>query len=491
MTHPPQRLPHISRDPVTIFWNGTPVRGLNGDTIAATLYSQGFHDFTRSRKFHHPRGLSGSFTAGHLASVQGLPHCRLDRVDTTDGLHVEMENVWPSSKVDLLNVARLIPRKMVRAGFEHPRFIPDGSVAWRLWEKLLWTIAGEAHPPAPDGGSAIAGRRMACDTLVIGGGPAGLEAARSATGDVVLVTRSRDLGGMAFGTDAVSQKLPDTVTVLSDHEVYGLFDHGRIAMAAANDPEQPGVLIEAGQVILATGQRSVPPLVSGAALPGVLDARTALHLAARHGVVPGRQVVVIGTPAGRKVADRLSALGCTIVDFIDVTQVDRIEGRASVSAVRVGGRRLACDAIVHAGPWRSDPSLPFQAGADGDLRLMAGALPDHVTLAGSCATPDEPISFGRALDRRALVCPCMDVTVDEILDMVDSGISHVEELKRRTTCGMGTCQGVPCWDYLAAVVAQATGRSVAQIGHPTHRPPRAALTIGQAAGLVDVTEVDP
>ena len=48
---------------------------------------------------------------------------------------------------------------------------------------------------------------------------------------------------------------------------------------------------------------------------------------------------------------------------------------------------------------------------------------------------------------------------------------------------MGPCQGVPCWDLLAHVVAIATGRSAEEIGHPTYRPPGAALTLAQAAGL--------
>lgn len=490
MTFSEHRLPHVSAEPVSIFWNGRSVRGLQGDTVAALLYGQGVRAFTRSRKFHQPRGLSGAFAAGHLAAVNGVPHCRLDRITTKLGQRVKTENVWPSAGFDLLNMARLLPRRMSRAGFEHPRFIPDSSPAWKLWEKLLWHIAGEADPPQVGNRSAISGRQIVCDALVIGGGPAGLAAAEAASGSVVIVTRSSELGDMTCGIEAASTGLPERVTVLTDHEVYGLFGNGRIAMAAANDPQQPAVMIKARRVILATGVRSVPPLVPGAALPGVLDARTALQLAARHGVAPGRQVLVMGTPMGRAVAARLSELGCNILDFIDASDVERINGRGSVSSVRAGGRDLACDSVVHAGPWRPDPSLAFQAGADGDLRLMPGALPAHVSLQGACSEPGEAISFGRALDRRALVCPCMDVTVDEVLDLIDLGITHVEELKRRTTCGMGTCQGVPCWDYLGAVVADATGRSLEDIGHPTYRPPRAALTIGQAAGLADITEIE-
>jgi hypothetical protein len=45
---------------------------------------------------------------------------------------------------------------------------------------------------------------------------------------------------------------------------------------------------------------------------------------------------------------------------------------------------------------------------------------------------------------------------------------------------------VPCWDLLAAVLAKTTGREAADFGHPSYRPPRAALTLAQAAGLADL-----
>ena len=126
------------------------------------------------------------------------------------------------------------------------------------------------------------------------------------------------------------------------------------------------------------------------------------------------------------------------------------------------------------------------AGADGDLRVLGGPLPAMVRLAGAAQEADEPVGHGAALDRRALACPCMDVTVDELLDLIAAGETHVEVLKRLTGCGMGPCQGIPCWDNLAHIVAHATGREPSGIGHPTYRPPGAGLTLAQAAGLQDL-----
>ena len=349
-------------------------------------------------------------------------------------------------------------------------------------------MAGEVRPPEMSNVPALGARNIEVETLIIGGGEAGVNAALSVSGSAALVTRSSMLGdGLS---SKVATQLPSSVTILKEHEVFGLFDTARIVLAAPHDPTLPAAQIKPKRVVIATGKFSVAPLVPGAALPGVLDAKTALVLVERYGVSPGNRIVVVGTDRGAFVAERLSELGCNVVDFTDVARIDRIEGISSVRALIFGGRKLRCDAVVHAGPWRSDPSLPFQAGADGDLRLMPCTLPSHVSLVGACATTDDPISWGRQLDRRALVCPCMDVTVDEVLDLICQGITHIEELKRRTTCGMGSCQGVPCWSYLAAIVADATGLSIEEVGHPSYRPPRAAVTIAQAAGLSEITGVE-
>jgi len=81
----------------------------------------------------------------------------------------------------------------------------------------------------------------------------------------------------------------------------------------------------------------------------------------------------------------------------------------------------------------------------------------------------------------------MDVTAAEIADLVRSGITHVEELKRQSACGMGPCQGFPCWELMNAVRAGVGGPNLAA-DRPSHRGPRRALTVAQAAGLSDVVE---
>ncbi len=485
-------MPNLSHAPegnIRFTYEGRTLETRPGITVTAALYAAGCLTLGRSRKFRRPRGLSGSFPGGHLLTIDGTPHCRADKVLVRDGMTVRAENVWPSLEFDILQLGSLLPRKWVRSGFEHPRWVPDGSFLWPLWERILWFSAGMANPPAK-ASPIVEGRRFSAATVVVGGGPSGrlaaIDAVAAGQGDVVLISESPDPGKLSQLSGAELPELPPSVQMLPAHRAYALYHGGRVVAAAPTDPGKPAVLIDTEKVVLATGRMSVPPLVDGADLPGVLDARMALQLAALEGVPPGKRVVVIGTNSATAsrdaVADTLTKHGVKVIESIDVSHVCRIAGSKRVEGLDANGM-IPCDAVVHAGPWRVNPVLPFQAGWRGSLRLMPGDLPDHVRLVGDAALLPEPVFLPNTLDGRALVCPCMDVTVDEIRTLVEGGETHVEVLKRKTSCGMGTCQGVPCWDNLAAVVSRLCGETTDAIGHPTYRPPRAALTLAQAAGL--------
>jgi hypothetical protein len=63
-------------------------------------------------------------------------------------------------------------------------------------------------------------------------------------------------------------------------------------------------------------------------------------------------------------------------------------------------------------------------------------------------------------------------------------------LKRQTSCGMGPCQGFPCWEAMDAVLQKALGRAGSS-DRPAHRPPRRGITVDQAAGLEGLLELEP
>jgi len=229
-------------------------------------------------------------------------------------------------------------------------------------------------------------------------------------------------------------------------------------------------------------------MVYGNHLPGVMDAHTALLLAHTHGISPGSNIAVFGTGMENPLADRLAQLGAGIAHCGPVSQLTHIHGRSRVTSVDAG-RKVICDAVIHAGPWHCDPSLDFQARAEGRLQVSDAMIDVNVRSVGSAAQADEGIFVPKRLDPRTRICPCMDVTAGELVALIQEGETDPEVLKRLTSCGMGPCQGLPCWELMLALLANLTGMRPGDFTRPSHRPPRRSITIAQAAGLCDVVDV--
>lgn len=479
-------------EPLHFTWNGRTVPARRGDTLAAALYRAGITTLASTRKLHAPLGYSGSFVAGVLARVDGRPNVRLDQTEVLNGMVVEAQNVWPSASFDLLRLARFIPPRLVHGGFEHGRLTPGSGPAFLLWERLLANLAGVGRPP--DRGLPAQerkARKVKADVLVVGGGPAGQKAAVEAADagrSVALVTRGGTLARHAGAMGVAGAGLPDAVQLFPGVELFGCYRGGSLMVGAPIRHEEGAVAFEASRLVLATGRRSMPPLVPGNHLPAVMDAHAALLLAHAHGVHPGTAVAVVGTGDTALVAGRLAALGVRIVHAGPVGALRRIHGRSRVSGIDVGSH-IACDALVHAGPWRGDPSLAFQARAEGEFQVSDVMIDADIEVRGGAAEGDEEIAVPDDLDPRARICPCMDVTAGELVGLIEGGETDPEVLKRLTSCGMGPCQGFPCWELMLALIASRTGTRASDCARPSHRPPRRAMTIAQAAGLCDVVEV--
>jgi bacterioferritin-associated ferredoxin len=79
---------------------------------------------------------------------------------------------------------------------------------------------------------------------------------------------------------------------------------------------------------------------------------------------------------------------------------------------------------------------------------------------------------GEILDAGAmLVCRCEEIPLEEIITAIALGAQTVDDIKRRTRAGMGTCQGIFCVPVITAMVAQATGVPVDRVVGITARPP--------------------
>ena len=473
-------------------WNGTVVEAVEGDSVAVALHRRGIRALASTRKRHLPLGYSGSFVAGVLGRVDGRPNVRLDLERVVQDLDVTAQNNWPGPRFDLLRAARLLPEAWLRGGFEHPRALPGGTRRFQVWERVLSHLAGMSEPPPRTGSvEPVPGRAIRVEVLVIGGGPAGREAANQAAASgarVALACRSEDPGAFARAAGTALADLDPRVKVASGTEIFGIYREGTLLAGAPHDHRRGAVVFETERLVLATGRRSLPPLVPGAYLPGVIDAHTALRLSHDHGISPGKAVAVLGTGAEEAMAARLQSLGMTIAHCGPIRSLRRVQGRNAVRGIELD-RFIACDTLVHCGPWAADPGLVSQAHGDGLLQLRQAGLPQIVTKVGSASLADEAYMIGTDGLRDALLCPCMDVTAGEVLDWIDAGEVDPEVLKRATSCGMGPCQGVPCWSAMVGLI-EAFAPGSGQAPRPVYRAPRRAITVAQAAGLHGLVEPD-
>ncbi|MDD6617359.1 MAG: (2Fe-2S)-binding protein [Lachnospiraceae bacterium] len=84
-----------------------------------------------------------------------------------------------------------------------------------------------------------------------------------------------------------------------------------------------------------------------------------------------------------------------------------------------------------------------------------------------------------------IICRCQEVTRREILDAIADGATTVDGVKRRTRAGMGLCQGKTCERLVAKIIAEQTGRPMAEILPPKSRIPVRPVKIGMIGGAED------
>ena len=223
-----QRLPkggHIDRTrPLTFRWDGTPMSGYAGDTLASALMANDEQILGRSFKYHRPRGImsAGVEESGALVTVgKGAKQDANVRATTQplyEGLIARGQNAWPSVRLDFGAINSLFGR-FFAAGFYYKTFmgLPPfewgrGTGMWMRYEKIIRKAAGmgtASREPDPDRYEHAHGY---CDLLVVGSGPAGRAAAHCAAKagcDVILVEQDAIMGG-----DTLSQ--PDNTSSLQE-----------------------------------------------------------------------------------------------------------------------------------------------------------------------------------------------------------------------------------------------------------------------------------
>ncbi|WP_265499334.1 sarcosine oxidase subunit alpha family protein [Paracoccus beibuensis] len=325
MTHtPPFRLPSGGRRidrayQLPFRFDGRHLRGLTGDTLASALLANGQMLMGRSFKYHRPRGpvASGAEEPNALLGLgQGgrfEPNQRATTTPLVAGMVTRSQNCWPSLDADVGAVNSFLS-PFFPAGFYYKTFIHPRSFWKHLFEPIIRRSAGLGRAPTDADPDRYEQAYGFADTVVVGGGIAGLTAARDAAqaGGQVLVLEQDSLWGGRTPIDhkdgqaAIDALLSDlrgrpNVTLRRNTMATGLYDHGYLIAREAladHDPNQ-GIprqrlwRIRAGHVVTATGALERPLAFACSDVPGVMLASAVRDFIAEYGVAPGQRIVVV------------------------------------------------------------------------------------------------------------------------------------------------------------------------------------------------------
>ena len=414
---PPQPSQMVDRSTELSFsYDGKLVRAYQGDTIASALYAAGRRIFSRSFKYHRPRGLLcvNGKCPNCMVNLDGVPNVRSCTTPVSGGMDVRHQNAWPSPDHDVFSVFdrldRFLPVGFYYKTFIHPKFV--WPIAQRVIRRL--TGLGKIDRNAESKRSYEHYNRQT-DVAVVGGGPAGIAAAVQAAragADVTLVDDQPALGGHlrtdgsthpeapqyadAKGHEIAAQMASQVegltnLRVLSNATVFSFYEGNLLGVAQG----EKLIRLRSKRVVVATGSHDVPSVFPGNDLPGVMLSTGVRRLMHLYGVKPGEKALVVtNNPQGYRVASELLQAGVDVVAVADARQTsvpDDAEPEAlkargvpilpsytvkearggkrvkSATVMRVGGgeeKRFACDLLCLAVGSDTASSLLYQAGCD-------------------------------------------------------------------------------------------------------------------------------
>lgn len=395
---PPRRIAPLE-SPVHLEVDGERLRARAGEPVAVALTASGRLTLGRSVKYHRPRGAVcyAGRCDGCLMRVDGVQSVMTCRAPVEDGMVVETQNVLGSARVDLLAATDWF----FPGGMNHHKMFTWSEAVNKVMQKVARRIAGigtlpeEAREPRPAAERDV-------DAIVLGGGPAGLVAARTiAQGglSVSLIEEEPRCGGTllfwpgatpdgedpralareleAAARDAGAELLTRTSTV-------GLYDPWEDAAGAGNPPiaapaartSRPVVVVHGPsgltrflprRVVVAMGRASGGYAFAGSDRPGVIDFQAACKLLA-WGVLPGESVALIGErDAGTAaLAHAIEEAGAKVHGPFSEEAVREARGRPVVDELEVevdgASGTIECDAVVVRTPTTAVYELAAQAG---------------------------------------------------------------------------------------------------------------------------------
>ncbi|MBW0106269.1 2Fe-2S iron-sulfur cluster-binding protein, partial [Pseudonocardia sp. KRD291] len=344
-------------------FDGLTYTGHPGDTLASALLAHGVRALGRSIRLGRPRGIGAA---------------------------------WTEDPTGLVQIEEPFPEPLLQASVVE---LHDGLVAGG--------VNGRGRLAAVADTARYDRRYAHCDTLVVGAGPAGLMAARTASrrGDrVVLVDDRPGAGGTLAPSDRIDGRAAHDfvagvvaeleqnpqVLHLQRTTAFGHYDDGfvlalqrRTSTGTGETSRQRVHRVRAGRVIVAAGAHERPVAFADNDRPGIVLASAAREFLHRYGVLAGREVVVFTTDdaaytaaselagAGARVtlldarpgapeqrARECADAGVTVRTGTVVVGTDGAAGDGRVTGVHVGSGRsggstetLPCDLLLVSGGW--------------------------------------------------------------------------------------------------------------------------------------------